>query len=106
MKPAELRGGHIGRSHFAARRCKAVYTTEETSHILGDMEGFLRFVYFILHALVYFFIILYSLSHFQGRNIDISYKIFLLRRRIGRLVSHTLGVIRVGRRITRHFLDL
>ena len=65
MKPAELRGGHIGRSHFAARRCKAVYTTEETSHILGDMEGFLRFVYFILHALVYFFIILYSLSHFK-----------------------------------------
>ena len=24
MKPAEMRGGHIGRSQFAARRCKAL----------------------------------------------------------------------------------
>ena len=55
------------------------------------MEGFLRFVHFILLVLVYFFATFYSLNRFQGRNIDISCKIFLWCGHIGRLVSHTPG---------------
>ena len=41
-------------------------------------------------ALVYFFTILYSLSHFQGLNIDIPSKIFQWYGRIGGLVNHTI----------------
>ena len=59
------------------------------------MEGFLRFVHFILLVLMYFFAKLYSLGHFQGRNIDISCKIFLWCGHIGRQVSRTTG--RTGR---------